>query len=86
MVVMVPLTAAYRLRKILKIGKLTALGGTGKIACELVKLTRGVGITLGLGGLGGGLQIAGDIGGHLLVFCGIGLLELLKRAGELRER
>jgi len=39
MVVMVPLTAAYRLRKILKIGKLTALGGTGKIACELVKLT-----------------------------------------------
>lgn len=85
-VMAVVMTAADGLRKILNVRKLTALRGVGEVRCELVKLAGRRRISITLGGLGSILQIRGDLLGDLLIFGGIGLLELLELAQHFRER
>ena len=75
-----------RLREILQIGKLAALGGVGEIGRELTELARRAGIPLRLRGLSGGLQIRRNLLGHLCVLSRVRLLNLLQRTHQLRKR
>jgi hypothetical protein len=84
MVVMV-LATAERLRQILQVGELTALGSVGEVGRELGELARCAGVTLRLGRLSGAQQVGGDLLGHLRVFCWIRLLKLLQRVDQLRK-
>ena len=72
--------------QVLKIWQLARGGGIREVCRELVQLSCGGRVAAGLRGLGGALQIGGYFLRDLRVFGGIGLLKLLERAGQLRER
>ena len=78
--------AAESLRQVLYVGDLAACRGFREVGGKLVELVRHGRITLRLGSLGGALQIRSDLLGNLLVLGRVRLLELLKRAHQLRER
>ena len=82
---MVPVMTADRLCQILQVGELAAGRGIGKVRRQLSELTRRRRITVRLSGLGGALQICGNLLGHLLILGWIRLLKLLKRACQLGE-
>lgn len=84
MVVMM-MVAADRLRQVLDIGELAALGGVLEVGGELVKLGSRRRIAVRCGGLGGALQIGGDLLRDLLILGRIRLLELLESAHQLSE-
>src|ERR1035437_4914490 len=81
----VMMMATHRLRQILHVGKLAALGGVRKVAGKLVELGRTCGIAARLGGLSGALQIRGDLLGYLLVLGWVRLLQMLELAHQLRK-
>ncbi len=81
----VMMMATNRVCQILKIGELTAGGRTRKVAGELRQLLRSRGISLRLVGLGGGLQIGGDLLRHLLILRRVSLLKLLELTHHLSE-
>ena len=83
MVVM--MMAADRLRQILHIGKLAALGGARKVVRKLRQLGRLGGIAGRRGGLSGGLKIGGDLPRDLLVLGWVRLLQLLELTHQLSE-
>ena len=83
---MMVMAATDGLRQILNVGKLAALGGAGEVRGELVELGGLCRIAVRRGGLGGGLQVCGDLLGDLLVLGWIRLLKLLQSAHELSER
>src|ERR1039457_2838351 len=83
MVVM--MMTADRLRQILHIGKLAALGGARKVVRKLRQLGRLGGIAGRRGGLSGGLKIGGDLPRDLLVLGWVRLLQLLELTHQLSE-
>ena len=83
---MVMAAAADSLRQILNIGELATLGSIREIRRELIQLRRCRRVAVRRRGLGRILQIRGDLLGDLLVFRGVGLLQLLERAHQLCER
>lgn len=85
-VMMAVAAATDGLRQILHVGKLAALRGGGEILRKLAELGRLGRIAFGRGGLGGRLQIRGNLLGDLLVLGRVRLLELLQRAHQLSER
>ena len=85
MMVMV-MAAPDRLRQILNVGELGALRGVGEVRRKLVELGRLCRKAVCRGGLRRGLQVCGDLLGHLLVLGWIRLLKLLQRAHDLSER
>jgi hypothetical protein len=82
---MVVTTSADRLREILQVGKLAALGCVGEVCRKLVQLVRRTGVALRLSGLSGALQVGGNLLRHLSVLDGVRLLKLLQRADQLRK-
>lgn len=86
MVAAVMMAAAHGLRQVLDIGKLTARGSVGEVGGKLIQLSGRAGVAVRLSGLRSTLQIRGDLLRDLLVFRGIGLLQLLERAQHLSER
>lgn len=83
---MVMATTADRLRQVLNVGQLTALRGIREIRRQLVELSRCRSVAIRGRGAGGALQIRRDLLRDLLIFGWVGLLELLQRAHQLRER
>lgn len=81
--VVVMMMAGHRLRQILDVRQLAALGGIRKVCGQLIELVGRTGVSTRLGALGGALQIGGDLLGELLVLVGVGLLELLERVEQL---
>ena len=81
MVVMAP----HGLGQSLDAGELAAGRGIGEVRRKLGELIRRCRIPARLGGLGGGLQVGGDLRGDLLVLGWVGLLQLLQCAHQLRE-
>ena len=71
---MVVATAANRLRQILYVRKLAALGGIGEIGSQLIQLRGSRGIAISSRGLRSILQVGGDLLRHLLILGGIRLL------------
>lgn len=78
--------AANCLREIRDVGELAAGRGVGEVGGECGELARRRGIAVRLCGLGGGLQIRGNLLGNLRVLGRIRLLKLLERAQQLGER
>ena len=85
MMVMMMTTAADGLCQILDIGELPALRGVAEIRRQLGELAGGGGVARRRSGLGGALQVGRDLLRHLLILGGVRLLQLLKRAHQLRE-
>ena len=86
MMMMVAVATPHRLCQILDVGKLAALRGIGEVRRQLVELIRRVRIPFLLGGLGGALQVGGNLLRDLLVLGWVRLLKLLERAQQLGER
>jgi hypothetical protein len=86
MMMMVVVMAPHRLRRVLNVGELAALGSIGEIRRKLVELSRRCRITARLGSLRGGLQIRGDLLCDLLILGWVRLLKLLQRIHQLDER
>src|ERR1035441_5511547 len=77
--------AADRLRQILHIGELAALGGARKVRGKLGELSRRCRIARRRGGLRGGSQVCSDLRGDLRIFRWVRLLKLLELAHQLGE-
>jgi len=82
---MMMVVAAHGLGEVRDIGELAAGGRGLKIIRESGELLGLGGVAIGERGLGGGLQIGGDLLGDLRILIRIILLELLHCAHELRE-
>ena len=65
-----------RLSQVQNVGELAAGRGVRKVRRELIELVGHGRIAVGLGGLGGGLQVGGDLLCNLLVLGRIRLLQL----------
>jgi len=77
--------AADRLSQILNIRKLAAGGGGCEVLRQLRQLSGLRRVAVGLGRLRSGLQVIGNLLGHLLILSWVRLLKLLQRAQKLRE-
>ena len=83
--VVVMMMAADRLRQILNVRELAALGGARKVVRKLRQLGRLGGIAGRRSGLRGGLQVGSDLAGNLRVLGGVRLLQLLEFRHQFRE-
>ena len=77
---MVVAATANCLRQILNVGELAALRSAGEVRGKLGELARRGSVAFRRGGLGGALQVGGDLLRYLLVFRRVRLLKLLQRA------
>ena len=77
MVMMVMASTANCIRQILDVRKLVVLRCIGEVRRKLIQLVRRRRVSVLLSGLGGVLQIGGDLLGDLLVLGRIRLLKLL---------
>ena len=83
--VVVMMMAAHRLRQILHVRELTALGSIAKVGGKLGELGRLGSIAGRRGGLSGGLEVRGDLLRDLLVLGWVRLLQLLEVTHQLSE-
>ena len=77
--------AAEGLYQILDVGEFAAGRGIREVRRKLGELICQCRLTVGLGRLGGRLQVRGDLPGDLLVLGWVRLLKLLERAHQLCE-
>ena len=81
----VVMMSAERLRQILHIRELAALGSVAKVGGKLGELARFGSIAGRRGGLCGGLEVRGDLLRDLLVLGWVRLLQLLEVTHQLSE-
>ena len=83
---MMVMATHHRLSQVLDVGELAARRGVREVRRKLVELVRRARIAVRLGGLGGALQVRGNLLCHLLVLGRVRLLKLLERGQQLGER
>lgn len=82
----IPTGAASRFCQILEVRQLTGLRCRREVGRKLGELGRSAGIPISCSGLRRGRQIRRNGLGDLLILGWVGLLQLLERARQLRER